>query len=258
MKLLSHLLEYAVSLGFRRALASHPNRSKYQNRHSARRINTLLPSSGSGKRYLEIGVARGVTFEAVRAEFKVCVDPAPLFRRDSLPAGSQLIVSTSDDFFADGANGEIFDFIFLDGLHTAEATYRDLVGALNCLSPGGTILIDDVMPTDEASSLPSYSDSQTEKKLQAIGHSRWYGDVWRLVWLLVSKHPAIELSLIGSGGEDHTQAIVKCPKGPSGFGLNPEADLAFMGNLSFDDVVKDGALSALASPEELILSRFTP
>lgn len=257
MKIFSSILGYAISLGYRRVLAPQPDRSKYLDRHSARRINALIQSSGSGKSYLEIGVERGLTFEAVRAEIKVCVDPAPLFRRDSLPTGVQLVVSTSDNYFADGGSGHPFDFVFLDGLHTAEATYRDLVGALNWLSPGGTVLVDDVMPTDEASALPSYGDSQLEKKKQGVKHSRWYGDVWKVVWLLVTKYPDIELFLIGSGGDEHTQAIVRLPNGISGFGSDPDADLAFMESLKFHDVVTDGGLLAFASPEELVLMKLT-
>ena len=257
MKFLSSLLGCAISLGYRRALAPQPDRSKYLDRHSARRLNALIQSSGSGESYLEIGVERGLTFEAVRAEIKVCVDPAPLFKRDSLPLGAQLVVSTSEDYFAGGASGYTFDLVFLDGLHTAQATYRDLVAALNWLSPEGTVLIDDVMPTDEASALPSYEDSQLEKKKQGIKHSRWYGDVWKVVWLLVTKYPDIELVLIGSGGDEHTQAIVKLPNGMSGFGSDPDADLAFMESLQFHDVVTDWGLLALASPEELALMKLT-
>lgn len=256
MKLATTVLGYAIRLGYRRVLAPSPDHSKYLNRHSARRINALMPLSGSGRRYLEIGVERGLTFEAVRADFKVCVDPAPLFRKDSLPTGAQLVVSTSDDFFAGGASEDTFDFVFLDGLHTAEATYRDLVGALKRLSPGGTILIDDVMPTDEASSLPSYCDSQVEKKKQGIAHSRWYGDVWRVVWLLVTKHPEFEVTLVGAGGDDHTQAIVKNADGSESFGSDPGLDLAFMEKLNFRDVVNEEGLVALALPEKVALSAF--
>ena len=256
MKILSSILGYAISLGYRRVLAPQPDRSKYLDRHSARRINALLQSSGSGKSYLEIGVERGLTFEAIRAEIKVCVDPAPLFKRDSLPVGAQLVVSTSDNYFAGGASGHTFDFVFLDGLHTAEATYRDLIGALKWLSPGGTVLIDDVMPTDKASALPSYEESQLEKKKQGIQHSRWYGDVWKVVWLIAAKYPGIQIVLLGSGGDEHTQAIVKLPKGLSGFGLDPDSDLAFMEGLNFDDVVTGEGLAAFASPEEIVLSKL--
>ena len=257
MKIFSSLLGYAISLGYRRALAPHPDRSKYQDRHSARRINALIPSSGAGRSYLEIGVERGLTFEAVRAELKVCVDPAPLFLKSTLPLGAQLVVSTSDSFFSDESGDQTFDFIFLDGLHTAEATYRDLVGALKWLSPGGTVLVDDVLPSDEASGLPSYRASQLEKRKLGINHSRWYGDVWKVVWLIVTRYPDIQLELIGSGSDEHTQAIVKPPKELSGFGLNPDADLAFMESLNFNDVVTDEGLGALAVPEASVLAKLT-
>lgn len=256
MGILTTLARAVIFLGYKRPLAPNPARSKYRNRHSARRINALMPSSGVGTRYLEVGVERGLTFEAVQAELKVCVDPFPLFRKNSLPKGTRLVVSTSDEFFATEVGSLQYDFIFLDGLHTAEAAYRDLVGAFKMLAPGGTILIDDVMPSDEASSLPAYRDSKFAKRRQGITHSRWYGDVWRVAWLLVTNYPSIEVTLVGSGGNDHTQAVIKCRDSVGEFGLDSRRDEDFMKKLKFHEVVNPNGLGALVSPEKLALSRF--
>ncbi len=47
----------------------------------------------------------------------------------------------SDDFFA--TNDRTFNFIYVDGDHDPEQTYRDGVNAWNCLEPGGTLAFDD-------------------------------------------------------------------------------------------------------------------
>ena len=257
MTLASNMVAAAIRLGYRRALSPTPTKSRYQSRHSARRINALLPHSGLGKSYLEIGVERGLTFEAVVAELKVCVDPEPLFRPASLPEGSYLVTATSDKYFAESAESDHFDFIFLDGLHTAIATYSDLLGAIKLLSPGGTILIDDVLPTDEVSAHPSFQVSNSEKRKYGISHSRWYGDVWRVAWLVLRRYPEIEVTLIGAGGDDHTQAILKLPSGLSSIGADIEGDLTFMSELKFNEVVTESGLSKIAIPEGLVLSGLT-
>lgn len=257
MKLASQVMTLMVRSGYRRKLAPTPTKSRYQHRHSARRINALLEKGGSGRSYLEIGVERGLTFEAINAVHKVCVDPAPLFKVNSAAAGAHVVVSTSEDYFASQTSGERFDFVFLDGLHTAEATYADFIGAVRVLAPGGMILIDDVLPSDEASALPSFDASQKKKKISGISHTRWYGDVWKVAWLLIEKYPEISVTLIGSGGSDHTQAIVQVPVGWQALDANVERDLTFMEGLSFGDVVTDDGLASHALPEKEALARFS-
>ena len=48
---------------------------------------------------------------------------------------------TSDDFF--GTNQSYFDFIYVDGDHTAAAVLKDGVNAVRWLSPGGILAFDD-------------------------------------------------------------------------------------------------------------------
>src|SRR5271168_4845465 len=88
-------------------------------------VNLLLADRPNG-RYLEIGCADNVLFDAVMAADKVGVDP----RR----GGTHRM--TSDAFFAAYA-GPPFDVVFIDGLHLYPQVRRDLVNALAHLSPGG-------------------------------------------------------------------------------------------------------------------------
>lgn len=53
------------------------------------------------------------------------------------------------------ATKEKYDFIFLDGDHSAAAVYREISAALQVLAPGGTILLHDVFPGGE----PLYPDN---------------------------------------------------------------------------------------------------
>lgn len=136
--------------------------------------------------YLEIGVNRGVTFNALRAATKVAVDPAFLFdtaaeTRD----GISFHETTSDDYFARIATRDTaFDVIYLDGLHTSEQTIRDLINAFAFLKPDGAIIIDDVFPSSYIASLPERQHTRVVRQATADPSGAWMGDVFRLVFFV--------------------------------------------------------------------------
>jgi len=221
---------------------------------SARRINFLLPLSGLGKRYLEVGVFTARNFEAVKAEWKVGVDPNPMFHSALLPKKVAFFRQTSDDFFQtySGAN---FDLIFLDGLHEASTTYRDFIEASNRLNVGGTILIDDVLPSDQESSLPNRNESEAAKLNAGIGHMRWYGDVWRVAWLIIQRYPDFDIWFIGDGIQEHCQAVVRRKFFSSLPMKVQKEDIDFMAKFDYMDVVETGpgSLRGLAVSESVAL-----
>jgi predicted O-methyltransferase YrrM len=145
--------------------------------------------------YLEIGVKNGKTFFAIRAPYKMGVDPVfsdaakkrarnplQLLNRGPFTSlfDSRLFKMTSDEFFARHAGflAETgIDVAFVDGLHTYEQSLADIYHCLEHLRPGGVILIDDcnpptraagTAPREEAAKLPGY-----------VGD--WCGDVYRTV-----------------------------------------------------------------------------
>ncbi|MCD4535999.1 class I SAM-dependent methyltransferase [Nocardioides sp. cx-169] len=139
--------------------------------------------------YLEVGVSRGVTFHAVKARRKVAVDPVFDFdwqteqekRRDTTTYHQV----TSDEYFGSViGEGERFDVIFLDGLHTFEQTLRDLLNALDHLSEGGIIVIDDVRPSSYHASLPDHLQSVRVRQWVKGDNKDWMGDVYRLLWFI--------------------------------------------------------------------------
>ena len=116
---------------------------------SVRRLNRLAEAL-SCRTYLEIGVNKGETFLDVNVASRVGVDPE--FHFDwSLHHGKdgiRLHQCLSDTFFGSIDPATTYDLIFVDGLHTFEQTYRDILHALRHSHPGTVIAIDDTIPCD--------------------------------------------------------------------------------------------------------------
>lgn len=126
-------------------------------------INHLIKKV-DGKRYLEIGYYKGWSFNEVRAERKIAVDPNPsrFQHEESLAYGEEyswgssdfvatVIKETSDDFFKyQSEHPETYDgpwdVIFIDGLHESEQVKRDIENAIKHLAPGGYIVLHDMNP----------------------------------------------------------------------------------------------------------------
>jgi SAM-dependent methyltransferase len=123
-------------------------------------VNLLLRNY-ENPRYLEIGCASNALFDSVYAQNKVGVDPN---------AGGN-VRKTSDEFFEN--NNEIFDVIFIDGLHSYEQARRDLLNSKKVLAPDGFIAFHDMLPLNWIEGHP----------YPIIGGS-WTGDVWKLAFEL--------------------------------------------------------------------------
>lgn len=132
-------------------------------------------------RYLEIGLDDGWTFVAVESEESIGVDPNPRFDLSRLSAHQKVLATTSDDFFASQDEEAKFDLVFIDGLHTAEQTLRDIRNAFKVLNTGGVILIDDVIPSDEVSAIPNHVESLRVRAASGLPGSAWHGDVFRVL-----------------------------------------------------------------------------
>ncbi|MBI3236568.1 MAG: class I SAM-dependent methyltransferase [Chlamydiales bacterium] len=129
-----------------------------QQRSRTALLNFLIKTQGY-KNYLEIGVSDGANFAKIAAARKVGVDP-------SLNSAATHKM-TSDEFFT--KNQETFDLIFIDGLHLCEQVLRDIDHALDCLSPGGRIVMHDCLPT-----LMVHQNRKRDPQI-----TEWTGDVWK-------------------------------------------------------------------------------
>jgi Methyltransferase domain len=139
-------------------------------------------------RYLEIGVAKGRTFHTVRAAKKVAVDPA--FRFDQRQAKrahpeAKYCEITSDVYFGEVVRPEdIFEVIYLDGLHTYEQTLRDFCNAIHHLSGRGVIVVDDVVPSGPSAAIPDLARFRALYRENPATSDAWMGDVYRLVYFI--------------------------------------------------------------------------
>lgn len=176
--------------------------------HSARRVNALAERLGA-KNYLEIGVQRGKTFFAVDIPNKVAVDPNFRFDVEAHKSpGVSFHSMTSDNWFLRGhADKQIFDIIFLDGLHTFEQTFRDFCNSLAVSHEKTVWVIDDTCPTDVYSACPDQRVAVgTRKKDFNIESGVWHGDVYKIVFAIHDFFPMFSYRTIESA--DNSQTIV--------------------------------------------------
>lgn len=135
-------------------------------------INLLLGQFNDGK-YLEIGCNLNELFNSVPTFNKVGVDP-------NLGGNYR---ATSDKFFQE--NNEVFDVIFIDGLHTYQQCRTDFLNSLKASKVGSWIVLHDFLPETWM--------QQHVPKLRNGG--AWTGDVWKLAFELC-KTPGIDFSIL--------------------------------------------------------------
>lgn len=110
--------------------------------------------------YLEIGCQNDTNFAKVPFANKIGVDPSA--------GGTHRM--TSDAFFAD--NKQMFDIVFIDGMHSYEQVRKDVYNSLKFLNVGGTIVMHDLLPTSwEQEHMPRLSRG-------------WNGSTWKIAYEL--------------------------------------------------------------------------
>lgn len=113
--------------------------------------------------YLEIGVrATNGNFDYINCEFKDGVDP-----RKNLDIEYNV---TSDEFFENHIKKQ-YDIVFVDGMHTKEQVYLDVLNTIKHLKPNGFIVVHDCKPATEWHTR-SYERFLSEK-------GGWNGDVYK-------------------------------------------------------------------------------
>ncbi len=126
------------------------------------------------KSYLEIGVSKGTSLQLAGENCKcVAVDPSPQIRSFN-GLDVELFEIKSDQFFKNNTSQykKCFELVFLDGLHTAFQTLKDIINSADCLTDSGQILVHDVLPIS-----PVVSTSERNTIF-------WTGDVWKLLPIL--------------------------------------------------------------------------
>lgn len=151
----------------------------------ANHINSEIDSYGLTK-MLEIGSDLGLLVESINIKSIFAVDPVRNYKIPFKFRHIKFFEMTSDEFFKNSS--EDFDLIYIDGLHTYEQSFNDLINSIGRLRSGGPSLIylDDVLPNDEFSCLENpYDTFEGRKKLHGhLNDLSWMGSVYKIIPLL--------------------------------------------------------------------------
>lgn len=151
--------------------------------------------------FLEIGTHKGKTFLPLECKYKTAVDPSfrisipfllrQLFRNRT-NFRNHYYSMTSDTFFRKKIvyleKKRKPDLIFIDGLHTFEASLNDVLNSLRYLNLNGTIVLHDCFPPSKASATPAKSLKEAAKMDIPEWKGAWCGDVWKTVAYLKNKY----------------------------------------------------------------------
>ncbi len=176
-----------------------------QARITSDRIGKIALVTGA-RSYLEIGVYDGQTFTNVPLARRVAVDPAFRFDWQAWQGhGTDLHQTTSDDFFRRGI--EIFDIIFIDGLHTFEQAFRDFCATQGLAHRATVWIIDDTWPNDAFSIERSVAATQALRRHHGLTSNAWHGDVFRTAFAIHDFFPTFDFRTVTGNGNGQTIVV---------------------------------------------------
>lgn len=172
---------------------------------SVRRVHKIKEIN-AGTSYLEIGVETGRTLLNVDMPSKDGVDPS--FKFDTSRFASpdvRFFPQTSDAFWTSG-EGRTYDIIMIDGLHTFEQTFRDLICSMRFSHQQTVWLIDDTLPSDVFSAIPDQARCLRERQKLGNQNRAWHGDVYKIVPAIHDFIPVFDYATIVNSGNPQTLA----------------------------------------------------
>lgn len=139
--------------------------------------------------YFEIGVDLGNSMAQSRT-LSIGVDPAYTVTAE-INCNLRLFRVTSDEFFArpdafDHFDGHAIELAFIDGMHLAEYVVRDFMNVERHMSPGGVVILDDMLPRN---SLEAFRIRRTRG---------WTGDVYKVHEILAEYRPDLTLVTVST------------------------------------------------------------
>lgn len=195
------------------------SKKEVKKKGSRTEIISFLLEMINGVNYLEIGVRNpDDNFNKIKCQNKYSVDPGVEFKNN--PVDYKI---TSDDFFnelkANNPNFPLnikFDVIFIDGLHLADQAERDILNALNYLSPNGFVVVHDCNPPTEFHARESFGFRSSP----ARGY--WNGTTWKAFYKFRHDKELFSicfdtdwgvgvLSKVKQPGFNHIQSIIENP-----------------------------------------------
>ncbi|MGH8002957.1 MAG: class I SAM-dependent methyltransferase [Brasilonema sp.] len=166
------------------------------------RLNALAKIN-SASRYLEIGVAQGVTFTQIDVSYKIAVDPKFKFNFQEYADQKTIFYEVRSDLFFSkfASEHDEFDLIYLDGLHTFEQTFRDFCASLKNSHKHTIWLIDDTHPSSWLAANPNPKFVKRLRKYLNIKDRRWMGDVFKVVFAIHDFFPQFSYATFPGHGQ---------------------------------------------------------
>lgn len=202
------------------------------------------------KNYLEIGCQYGMSFLPIRCRRKIAVDPMfkiPAKRKlkwllkNPTNISNRYFEETSDDFFEKRKNvlkrlGRL-DIVFVDGLHTFEASLKDVLNSFHYLRQDGIIIMHDCFPPHKAASTPASDYDAAAGMGVPNWNGEWCGDTWKsIVYLKKVYGSSLEAYVINT---DYGLGIVRIRKKiDPPFAIN-QAAFDEVNRLTYEDLMKD-------------------
>jgi O-antigen biosynthesis protein len=131
--------------------------------------------------YLEIGIENGHTFNNTHFLNKIGLDPNPKSKQNL----DKILKCTSNEYFQ--KNEQMFDVIFIDGMHQIEYLLDDINNSIKFLNYDGQIFIDNITPFNYDEQLKIPKKHYYENNILMYGEP-WTGDVWKLIYFILQKY----------------------------------------------------------------------
>lgn len=172
---------------------------------SVRRVHKIKEIN-AGICYLEIGVETGRTLLNVDMPRKDGVDPSFRFDTNLFASSDVRFFSQTSDAFWTSGDGRTYDIIMIDGLHTFEQTFRDLLCSMRFSHQQTVWLIDDTLPSDVFSAIPDQARCLKERQRLGSRNRAWHGDVYKIVPAIHDFIPVLDYATIVRSGNPQTLA----------------------------------------------------
>lgn len=178
---------------------------------TARRLRRLGELNQT-QRYLEIGVCSGDTFLNLDFATADAVDPNFQFDVGAFAReGTRFLAKTSDSFFQEDNDGQHYDLMFLDGLHTFEQCFRDFCASMAYANPRSIWLIDDTVPNDAFSIRKNMKETFQLRTAHGIKSLSWHGDVFKVLFAIHDFFPTFDYRTIEGSGNPQT-IVIRSPR----------------------------------------------
>lgn len=223
-------------------------------------VLNLIINKIKARNYLEIGVEKGKIFLKINAKKKLGVDPVikiPNKKKflscinDFHNLFNEYYKVTSDKFFENNHSRlealSGIDVIFVDGLHSYEQSYKDVLNSLKYVSKRGIIVMHDCNPSTEFQAktvCPSQNDSTFIEDKSA---SFWCGDVWKTIVRLRSERTDLNIFVLDC---DFGIGVISSGKNEAVLNLNGKT----ISNLNYSELDKNRQKLLNLKPPEYLKS----